>query len=421
MPRLTKRIVDAAKPGGRDMFIWCSDLRGFGLRIYPTGAKVYLVQWKRDGRTRRLVLGRHGPMTTEEARKAALAALAEVQKGNDPAAERNARKRDLTVAELADLWLAEGCGGKKASTLAMDRSRLAAHVLPLIGRIKVRALTRADVDRFARDVIAGRTARQERTGPRGRRIVTGGAGVAARTLGMMGAMFEFAVARGMRSDNPFRRMKRAASPERDRFLSPAELARLGEALAAAEAAGMAWQAVSAVRLLALTGCRRNEVLHLQWEHVDLEAGRLLLADSKTGRSVRPLAAPAHALLAALHERSAGSPWVLPSERNEGPYIGLQKQWARIRQLADLGDVRLHDLRHNLASTAVAGGDSLFIIGKMLGHRKARSTERYAHLADDPVRAVADRTANRIAAALAGGAGGDAAAPVEILRPGRRGE
>ena len=338
---------------------------------------------------------------------------------NDPAAERDARKRDLTISELAELWLAEGCADKKASTLAMDRSRLAAHVRPLIGRVKVRALTRADVERFARDVTAGRTARQERTGPRGRRIVRGGAGVAARTLGMMGAVFEFAVARGMRSDNPFRRIKRAASPERDRILSPAELARLGEALATAEAVDMAWQAVAAVRLLALTGCRRDEVLRLRWEHVDLAAGRLLLPDSKTGRSVRPLAAPALALLAELSERSAGSPWVLPSSRNAGPYIGLQKQWSRIRQLAGLDGVRLHDLRHNMASTAVAGGDSLFIIGKMLGHRKARSTERYAHLADDPVRAVADRAANRIAAALMGGAVGEVAPPAKILHPGRK--
>ena len=411
--------MDAAKPGERDLFLWCGDLPGFGLRIYPTGAKVYLAQWKRDGRTRRLVLGRHGPMTTEEARKAALTALAEVQKGHDPAAERDARKRDLTISELAELWLAEGCADKKASTLAMDRSRLAAHVRPLIGRVKVRALTRADVERFARDVTAGRTARQERTGPRGRRIVRGGAGVAARTLGMMGAMFEFAVARGMRSDNPFRRIKRAASPERDRILSPAELARLGEALAAAEAAawrGRRWRRCGSSRLRAVAATRccacggstsTSRPVGYCWPN------------SKTGRSVRPLAAPARVLLAELRERSAGSPWVLPSSRNAGPYIGLQKQWSRIRQLAGLDGVRLHDLRHNVASTAVAGGDSLFIIGKMLGHRKARSTERYAHLADDPVRAVADRAANRIAAALMGGAVGEVAPPAKILHPGRK--
>jgi integrase len=358
-------------------------------------------------------------MTTEEARKAALTALAEVQRGHDPAAERDARKRDLTVAELAELWLAEGCPDKKASTLAMDRSRLAAHVQPLIGRVKVSALTRADVERFARDVTAGRTAREERAGPRGRCIVAGGAGVAARTLGMLGAMLEFAVARGMRPDNPVLKVKRAASPERDRLLSPVELARLGEALATAEAQGMAWQAVAAVRLLTLTGCRRDEVLRLRWEHVDLAAGRLLLDDTKTGRSVRPLATPALALLAELSERSSGSPWVLPSSRSTGPYIGLQKQWAKIRQRAGLDGVRLHDLRHNVASTAVAGGDSLFIVGKMLGHRKARSTERYAHLADDPVRAVADRAANRIAAALTGGSAGGVAPPVKILRLARK--
>lgn len=419
MSRLTKRVVDAVRPGPGDRFVWDAELSGFGLRVYPSGAKVYLVQWKRDGRNRRLVLGRHGALTPEEARRKALAALADVAKGHDPAEERDARRRDLTVAQLADLWLAEGCVGKKASTVAMDRSRIAAHVKPLLGKIKVRALTRADVERFARDVAAGRTARDERTGPRGRRMVTGGPGVAARTLGMLGAMLEFAVGRGMRGDNPVRRVKRAASPERDRILSPAELARLGEALAAAEAEGMAWQAVAALRLLALTGCRRDEILRLTWDQVDLGAGRLVLAETKTGRSVRPLAAPALAVLAEVRDRPGSSRWVLPSSRGDGPFVGIAKCWAKVRRRAGLEDVRLHDLRHNLASAAAASGESLFIVGKLLGHRKARSTERYAHLGDDPLRGVADRVAGQIATALTGTppAGG---AEVVALRRGRPG-
>jgi integrase len=286
MPRLTKRVVDAAKPGARDAFIWCDELPGFGVRVYPSGAKVYIAQWKR-GHTRRVVLGRHGLLTTDEARVAALSNLAEVGKGNDPAAERDARKRDLTIAELAELWLAEGCVGKKASTVAMDRSRISAHVVPLLGRIKIRALTRSDIERFARDVTAGRTARDERTGPRGRRIIAGGAGVAARTLGMLGAMLEFAIGRGMRSDNPVRKVKRVTSPERDRLLSPAEMARLGDALAEAESKGVAWQAVAAIRLLTLTGCRRDEVLRMRWEQLDLDVGRLTLPESRLAAACVP--------------------------------------------------------------------------------------------------------------------------------------
>ncbi len=156
---------------------------------------------------------------------------------------------------------------------------------------------------------------------------------------------------------------------------------------------------------------------LRWEHVDLGGGRLLLPDSKTGRSARPFAAPALALLDGLRERSGAGPWVFPAVRGPGHFIGLQKAWGRIRARAGLADVRLHDLRHNLASVALASGESLYVTGKVLGHRKAHSTERYAHLADDPIRAAADRAAGRIAAALtptsddAAGGGELAALPV----------
>jgi integrase len=270
-------------------------------------------------------------------------------------------------------------------------------------------------------VAAGKTAREEAGGKRGPRVVRGGEGAATRTLGMLGAMLEFAVARGMRPDNPVKGVRRAPHKERDRVLSEAETARLGEALAAAEADGEPWQAVGLVRLLLLTGLRRDEARGLRWEHVDLGGGRLLLPDTKTGRSARPLASPAVALLAGLRERSGAGPWVFPAARGPGHFVGLQKAWVRIRARAGLADVRLHDLRHNLASVAVASGESLYVTGKVLGHRKARSTERYAHLADDPIRAAADRAAGRIAAALtlkageAVGGGELAALPVRSRR------
>src|SRR5690242_15971282 len=415
MPKLTKRVVEAVAPAAGDLFVWDDELPGFGLRVYPSGTRKYLLQWKRDGRTRRLVLGTHGPLTCEQARAAALAALGRVARGEDPAEERDRGRRDPTIAALAELWLAEGCAGKKPSTLAMDRSRLAAHVLPLLGRVRVRALTRADVERFARDVAAGKTAREEAGGKRGPRVVRGGEGVATRTLGMLGAMLEFAVARGLRPDNPVKGVRRAPHKERDRVLSEAETARLGEALAAAEAEGEPWQTVGLVRLLLLTGLRRDEARGLRWEHVDLGGGRLLLPDSKTGKSARPLAAPALHLLARLEERSGAGSWVFPAVRGPGHFVGLQKAWGRIRARAGLADVRLHDLRHNLASVAVASGESLYVTGKVLGHRKARSTERYARLADNPIRAAADRAAGRVARLLAA-ATRDEEAPRAAAKP-----
>jgi integrase len=171
-------------------------------------------------------------------------------------------------------------------------------------------------------------------------------------------------------------------------------------LVTAEKEGEPWQALGIIRLLLLTGLRRDEARALRWDYVDEQGGRLLLPDTKTGKSARPLAAPVMTLLTELRQRSGKSPWVFPATRGEGHFIGLQKVWARIRARAGLQDVRLHDLRHNLASLAVASGESLFITGKVLGHRKARSTERYAHLADDPIKAAVDRTAGRILAQLA---------------------
>ena len=399
MPRLTKRTVDGLRPSLKEWFVWDDDLPGFGVRVYPSGTRKYLVQWKRDGRTRRFVLGLHGPVTCEQARVEALAVLARVQRGDDPAAERDARRRDLTVAMLAELWLTEHHAHKRATTLAMDRSRIEAHLKPLLGRVRLNALARADVERFVRDVAAGKTARDEGSG-RERRIIRGGPGVAVRALGMLSAMLAFAVTRGLRPDNPAEGVRKLPSAPRERMLSPIELARLGEALEAAAREGEPWQAMGLVRLLALTGMRRDEARTLRWEHVDLAGGRATLPATKTGRSHRPLAGPALLLLAEMQGQGGPSPWVFPAIRGSGPFVGVQKAWSRIRARAGLEDVRLHDLRHNLASAAVASGESLYVIGKVLGHAKARSTERYAHLADDPLRAAADRAAARIAAGLA---------------------
>ena len=191
--------------------------------------------------------------------------------------------------------------------------------------------------------------------------------------------------------------------KRKRYLAASELADLGDALSAAQQDGENPFAVAAIRLLVLTGARKSEIPTLKWEHVDAEHGYLQLPDSKTGAKVIPLGAAALETLSEI-PRIEGNPYVLPGR--EGRYfVGLQKTWERIRRRAGLEDVRLHDLRHSFASMAVAGGDSLYLVGKVLGHQQARTTERYAHLADDPLRAVADKTAGQIAAAMKNGNSG----------------
>ena len=408
MAKLTKRTVDAAKPQERDYFVWDSELPGFGLRIFASGKKSYLVQYRVPGHTRRYTIGLHGKFTPEEARKRASKVLARVADGGDPSAERADARKDMTVGELAKLYLSEGPvekPNKKASSWKTDDSNIRRHIVPLLGRRVVKSLTQADVARFQTDVATGRTATDEKTGFRGRAIVEGGKGTAARSLAVLAAMIQFGVGRGLLPSNPARGVKPYKGEKKERFLSEAEVSRLAETLATMEAEhALPATAAAAIRLLLLTGCRKSEILSLRWEFVDFDRGCLSLPDSKTGARTIPLAAPALEILAGLPRTSE---WVLPTAKGDGHYVGLGKAWERVRRRAGLDGVRTHDLRHSFASFAVADGATLYLVGKVLGHRQARTTEVYAHLADDPVRAVADRTAARISAAMKNRDGKDA--------------
>jgi len=307
------------------------------------------------------------------------------------------------LADLADLYLEEGPAAKpnkRASSWATDRSNIERHIKPLLGRRLAKALTQADVAKFQADVAAGKSKLDVRTGFRGRAIVEGGRGTAARSLAVFSAMLQFAVERKLIASNPAKGVRPLKGQPKERFLSEAELGRLGDTLAAMQAEHrLSANAANAVRLLLLTGCRKAEITSLRWDWVDFERGCLRLPTSKTGAKVVALAAAALELLAGLRERDPVGEWVLPAARGEGAYTGLQKDWERIRERAGLYGVRLHDLRHSFASFAVADGHTLFLVGKALGHRQTRTTEIYAHLSDDPLRQLADRTASRINAAL----------------------
>lgn len=405
--KLTKRVVESVAPSDKDSYLWDRLLPGFGVKITPTGSRVYLVQYRiggRRGRTRRVTIGRHGVLTPQKARQRATKLLGQVADSKDPAEDKAKLRNDPTVAELCKVYLAEGCATKKPGTVANDRSRIKRHIEPLLGTRRAGSITRGDVERFLASVAAGKTAVDEKTGkPRGRAIVKGGQGIASRTVELLGSIFGFAIARGLRADNPVRGVKRFARPKRERFLSHAELFRLGDALIAAANHGENAAAIAAIRLLLLTGCRKSEILAARWEWVDFERRCLSLPDSKTGARVVPLAAPALAILAAL-PRIKGNPYVLAGKKTGQHLVGLQKIWKRVVIRAELDGMRIHDLRHSFASIAVAGGDSLFLVGKVLGHRQARTTEVYAHLSDDPVKATADRTAKAIEAAMRGESG-----------------
>ena len=424
MPKLTKRFVDSLRPVERDTIYRDTDLKGFALRHkppsanHPQGARTWCVQYKtKAGRTRKLALGTVKEITPEQARTKATEALAEVKAGGDPSADRHTQRADMTVSKLVERYLAEGPADKpkkKASSWEIDASNLQRHVVPLLGRKSLASLTKADVQRFQRDVTEGKSkADAKGTKARGRIRVTGGPGVAWRATAVLAGMLAWAVDRKMAKENPAEKVKLNKLASRERFLTVEELADLGEAMAAIEGEGANPDSLAIVRLLILTGARRSEITSLKWEYVDFERGALRLPDSKTGAKVVPLGAPALDVLAG-RQRRKGIEWVFPASRGDGPHMGLPAVWRRLAKAAGLTGVRLHDLRHGFASMAVAGNDSLYLVGKILGHTKASTTERYAHLALDPVRAVANRTSRKLADALDRGAG-DPSKVVQLKR------
>lgn len=299
-PKITKRSVESIKPAERDVFLWDTELTGFGCKATPKGSRVYLLQYWRHGRARRYTIGRHGQgMTAEQARHEALRLKAAVAKGADPAQSRAADCAAPTFADLAARYMAEhALVKKKPSSAAADARNLRHHILPVFQGMKIAEISRAEVARFHH---------AKRTTP----------GAANRCLALLSKMFNLAERWGLRPDgtNPTRHLEKYPERKIERFLSNAELGRLGAALAVAEASGENPQAIAALRLLIFTGCRRNEILTLRWEHVDFENACLRLPDSKTGTRTVPLGAPALEVLGRL-ERVQGNPYVFCPDESE---------------------------------------------------------------------------------------------------------
>ncbi|KAF0210443.1 MAG: phage integrase family [Methylocystaceae bacterium] len=378
--KLTKRIVDTAQPEPERYVVWDSTLKGFGLRVEPSGTKTFLVRYRIAGRKRFLAVGRFGHLTPEQARGLAQATLADVRRGSDPAEERRGERAAITVDELARRFLAEHIGPKrKGTTAAHYRSLIERYVLPKHGSRKAHDFARSDLARLHLSM---------RDHPY----------QANRLLAVVASMYSFAERLGLVADecNPAARIERFPEARRERFLTTEELARLGEAFRRFGCDGRFREGIAALRLLLFTGARLREILHLRWEHVDMERGLLFLPDSKTGKKTIFLNAPALAVLRSL-ERVGDC--VIPGADPSLPRADLKKPWAAVTEAATLPGLRIHDLRHSFASVGAGAGLGLPIVGKLLGHMQASTTNRYAHLDADPVRRAADAIGEAISAAL----------------------
>ncbi len=414
MPKLTKRTIDALRPkASGDLFVCDDEIKGFGVRMKPSGSGSYLIQYRTpQGRTRRLAFAKVGTSTPDEARARARLLLAEVEAGGDPSGARHEARVALTVAELCGQYLDAARAGlvltrfkktKSASTIYNDEGRISRHIVPLIGSRIARDLTRATVQRMADAIAAGKTAGEIVTKARGVARVEGGAATAARTVELLGGIWTWAERRGLVSGgNPARGVEKHRGEAKDRTLNPDELARLGAVLREQEP--LHPMATAAVRLIALTGLRREEACGLRWREIDFTTSCLRLEATKTGRSLRPIGRMARSLLETLPRGE--SEYVFPNRGATGS-ADLKKRIAGIFDGAGLADARAHDLRRTFASVAADEGYGDATVGELIGHARRGVTSRhYIRRPDAALIAAADQVSARIAAAMGGSKGAE---------------
>ncbi|WP_417461137.1 tyrosine-type recombinase/integrase [Kordiimonas sp.] len=385
MPKLTKRFVDQVAPEAKDMTYWDDELRGFGLRVWPSGRKVYIATTRVKGRLRKVTIGPHGPTTPEKARVKAHQIISEAKAGNDPVREMDQTRKSPTCKDLGERFLKDYVAVRcKPSTQYEYRRSVELFINPKIGTRKASDIERKDVAELHHNMRE--TPYQ-----------------ANRTLGVLSKMFNLAEVWGLRPDhsNPCLHVKKFPEKKRERFLAPEEYAALGKTLNEIEIDGTETKSsINAIRLLMFTGCRLGEIMTLKWDYVDMRAREFRLPDSKTGAKIVHFGQAVADMLKKI-ERVEGNPWVITGKKEGARLTDLQHPWRRIRARAGLPDLRIHDLRHSYASGALALGEGLPMIGKLLGHTQVQTTARYAHLANDPVKVAAGKISDFIASVATG--------------------
>ncbi len=401
--RLTKRDIDDAEPSERRYCLWDSEVKGLGVRVTPKGNKTYVLTYRtEDGTQRRMKLGLvDSALTLTQARALARKRLAEVASGADPLRTRKEHRRALTVTDVCEKYLKDHARPhKKQKSVYDDELNIERHIKPAIGHMKIGSVSFDDVNRLHHSMEATPYA-------------------ANRVRALLSKMFNLCESDkwGLRprNSNPCRFVERYEERKKHRALTKVEIEKLAEILGQAERGEEVMNpetgksesvaerpnAVAALRLLLFTGMRRNEALRLRWDEVDLEAGVFRLSDSKTGEKLVRLNSAAREVIEGQDsERKLGNPYVFPSPvKTLKPLYDVKGVWGRIRKRAGLEDVRLHDLRHNFAAAAAAGGLSLHQIGQLLGHRNPSTTARYADLVDDPAKKLAEQVGEMLTAAM----------------------
>ena len=375
--RLTDIIVKRLPAPERGNKVTYDDVvRGFGCRTTAAGARAFVLNYRRkaDGRERRITIGSFPDWSTAAAREEAKRLKRKIDGGADPIGENEASRAAATIADLCARFKQDYIPRKRSSTQRVYRQQIATDILPALGRMKVAAVSHADIDAFHQ-------------------------------------MFSLAVRWGWRVDNPCRGIERNQEDKRHRYLSGAELARLSNALAKLPDQG----AANAVRLLLLTGARRGELLAAKWCDIDLDAGVWTKPGATTKQRTEhrvPLSAAACQLLIEMREQTGDDAAYLFPARGGGHRAHINDAWIKLRKAAGLGGARLHDLRHSYASVLVSAGLSLPVIGALLGHSTPVTTHRYSHLFDDPLRAATEHASAIIT--------GKSPPPVVLLKGLRRG-
>jgi integrase len=405
--RIGVRNVKALTPhpsGATRVRLWDTEVKGFGVRVSASGRKTYVVKYEWRGKDQTFTIGEHGsPWTPSTARTRALEIVREAGAGEDPGQKKKEQRTALTVSDLIEKWLAEGPISrpqKREWSWQTDRSRLRGHAAPVIGRLLATEVKRRDIEFMQAEVARGATADKNKRKGKGRVRMTGGPLVAANVVQCVSAMFGWAMDQELVEHNPCLRVKRAKANKRVRFLNDEETRRLLNTLDQMERDKEINEAHLAVlRLLLLTGARKSEISELRWSEIDWERRCIFLPveRSKTGqRDPIRLAMPALNILLKWREKAGlDNPCVFPSQNGRGVTTAADNSWKVVRARAKLENFRLHDLRHNAASVAVNEGVSLYVAGKLLGHRNASTTERYAHVAHDPIHKAAEAVASRI--------------------------